>query len=114
MAKKYKFYTQYGVEEYYIYDPDKNKFIAYHRNDHYLREQLGMPSFTWYSPWLDVRFELLQDTLKIYGPDGKVFLTYVERTASEEKERERAEKEAALAEVVCLKELLKKAGLDED
>lgn len=31
MARKYYFYDEYGVEEYYVYDPDTNKLEIFVR-----------------------------------------------------------------------------------
>lgn len=54
MNHKLLFYNPYGVEEYYIYDPDKNEFAGFHR-------QVGEltpiePIDGWVSPHLGIGF----------------------------------------------------------
>ncbi|MBW4647696.1 MAG: Uma2 family endonuclease [Kastovskya adunca ATA6-11-RM4] len=76
MAKKLQFYDRYGVEEYYIYDPDRVDLLGWLRCEERLiviEEMNG-----WVSPRLGIRFELQADTLEIYRPDGRRFLTPVE------------------------------------
>ncbi len=46
MTSKLEFYDRYGVEEYYIYDPDENKLTGFQRNNKNLsvtsrNQQLG-------------------------------------------------------------------------
>ena len=76
MAQKLRFYDRYGVEEYYLYDPDKNDLAGW------LRSESGLEVIDdiagWVSPRLGVRFELTEDELQIYRPDGQRFTTYVE------------------------------------
>ena len=76
MAKKLKFYEQYGVEEYYIYDPDKNDLNGYLRKENCLEIIEEMQGFI--SPLLNIKFELELDGLQIYDSQGNRFLTYVE------------------------------------
>src|SRR5436190_6846294 len=71
MARKFKFYDQYGVEEYYIYDPDRNDLVGWLRKDGELQEIAVMNG--WTSPRLGVRFNC-GETLKMLYPDGKPFL----------------------------------------
>lgn len=52
----------------------------------------------WVSPLLGIRFELKEDTLLIYRPDGQKFLTPVELDQLREAERQRAEQERQRAE----------------
>ena len=96
MIKKHRFYTQHGVQEYYVYDPDENFFVAYQRNQEVLHEQITDPS--WRSPLLNVTFELTEDTLKIYDPNGKPFLTFLEILEENESLGLEAEKQKAEAE----------------
>lgn len=93
MAKKLKFYERYGVEEYYIYDPDKidlNGWLRHQENQknglEVIEEMNG-----WVSPRLGIRFQLTPQTLEIYRPDGEKFLTSVELAQQREIERQRAE-----------------------
>ncbi|WNZ22493.1 Uma2 family endonuclease [Leptolyngbya sp. NK1-12] len=107
MNKKLVFYNRYGVEEYYLYDPDKKDLSGWCRKG----EQLDIidPIDQWTSPRLGIRFDLSGEELQIYRPDGKRFLTYVEiaqqaeqaeqqleQTEQQlEQERQRAERLAA-------------------
>ncbi|SRR5579883_2064783 len=76
MAKKFRFYERYGVEEYYLYDPDKGDFSGWLRSGDFL-EVIETP-IGWISPRLNVRFELVDGELEIYRPDGEKFATYLE------------------------------------
>ena len=66
MAKKLVFYEWYGVEEYYIYDPDRVDFSGYER----VGDRLVVidPIADWVSPRLQIRFVLKPEQLKIYDP----------------------------------------------
>lgn len=76
MTKKFKFYDHYGVEEYYIYDPDQVDLAGWQRNHGEFEaiEEINQ----WVSPRLGIRFVLQPDTLEIYRPDGDRFLSFVE------------------------------------
>ena len=102
MANKLLFYQRYGVEEYYIYDPDAVELTGMIRSQEWLEEIEEING--WVSPRLGIRFELTADTLEIYRPDGARFLTSVELDRVREQERQRAEqerqeKEAALIQL---------------
>jgi Uma2 family endonuclease len=73
---KFRFYERFGVEEYYVYDPDEITFSGWLRRDAGL-EQIGELN-GWTSPRLGVRFQLTEEVLTIIGPDGRRFLTFVE------------------------------------
>ena len=76
MSRKLHFYEQYGVEEYYIYDPDRIDFTGWIRNgDRLIAIEDGD---NWISPRLGIRFEMQPDTLKIYYPDNRPFSSFVE------------------------------------
>lgn len=76
MLRKLNFYQRYGIEEYYIYDPDSNELTGLQRAGKSL--QLIGEMSGWVSPRLGIRFQLLDSTLDIYRPDGERFLTSVE------------------------------------
>jgi Uma2 family endonuclease len=95
MLRKFQFYERYGIEEYYLYDPDRGTLEGWLRRNGKLEEIKEMAG--WISPRLKVRFELHEGKLQLFGPDGRRFLTYVEL------ERERA---AALARIQELEQLL--------
>ena len=91
MAKKEQFYDRYGVEEYYLYDPDRNDLTGMHRLKgewDVIEEMAG-----WTSPRLGIVFTLTEVGLDICYPDGQRFLTTVELAQRAEQERQRAEHE---------------------
>jgi Uma2 family endonuclease len=90
MVRKFRFYERYGVEEYYIYDPDRVELTGWIRNGEVFDEIPVMVG--WVSPRLAIRFELADGELRIYGPDGQPFATYVELVRQrEELARQRQE-----------------------
>jgi Uma2 family endonuclease len=96
MAKKQQFYDRYGVEEYYLYDPDRKDLTGFQRvNDQLevIEEMAG-----WTSPRLGIVFALTDVDLEIYYPDGRRFLTTVELAQQAEQEKQRAEQEKQRAE----------------
>jgi Uma2 family endonuclease len=134
MNRKFAFYDRYGVQEYYIYDPENGEFYGYIRHGERLNLiTQNMQGFQ--SPILKTTFEVdEQGNLKIYDPDGMPFLSYREQTErffnehrmriAEEKakdqalkmleeerkakEEERKAKEDALVELAKLRLLLDK------
>ncbi len=104
MRQKLAFYERYGVEEYYILDPDHARHKGYLRVGDQLQPIPDL--FGWTSPRLGVRFEMARE-LRIIGPDGRPFEPYVkvikqreqaERRADEERERADEERERAVEE----------------
>ena len=85
-----QFYDRYGVEEYYIYDPEKNDLHGLHRLENRLNiiEDIN----NWTSPRLQIKFALTQNSLEIYRPDGQNFLTTLELNQLLNQERQRAER----------------------
>ncbi|MFZ1827224.1 MAG: Uma2 family endonuclease [Candidatus Competibacteraceae bacterium] len=96
MANKLRFYDQYGVEEYYLYDPKRHHLEIYRRQREHLKQVPHLNG--WMSPRLGIRFVVMQDTLEIYHPDGQPFLNSVELARLKKAAEERAEQEAARAE----------------
>ena len=96
MADKLLFYQRYGVEEYYIYDPDDIELVGLRLSGDGLERIPEMNG--WVSPLLEIRFQLTENTLEIYRPDGGRFLTSVELDQLREQERQRAEQEYQRAE----------------
>ena len=91
MEKKLIFYEKYGVEEYYMYDPDNIRLKGWIRKDNRLCEIEQMQE--WISPKLKIRFELTQDDLHIFGDDGNRFLSPLESELKHQQQLENAEKE---------------------
>jgi Uma2 family endonuclease len=96
MDKKLLFYDRYGVEEYYIYNPDKNAL------NRWLRTEDGLDAIEqmdgWVSPRLGIRFDLSGEELQIYRPDGSKFYSYVEICQLLEQEKQQVEQERQRAE----------------
>ncbi len=100
MAKKLLFYETYGVEEYYIYDPDHVKLTGYKRNPDGLFSPI--PNTNGYiSPRLGIKFDMSGEELVVVRPDGQQFLTYLElaqQKAEAEQRSAEAEQRSAEAE----------------
>ena len=81
MLRKFRFYRHYGVEEYYLYNPDEGFLEGYGRVKRRLKAIRRMSGFV--SPRLGIRFEPGDgpNNLVILRPDGQRFLTYVEQVA---------------------------------
>ncbi|NEP76553.1 Uma2 family endonuclease [Okeania sp. SIO2G5] len=92
MENKFEFYERYGVEEYYIYDPDNIKLKGYCRQHSELVSIDEMNG--WVSPRLNIRFVMKETELEIYQPDGRKFLTFLEL----EEQAKGAEQRAVSAE----------------
>jgi Uma2 family endonuclease len=124
MVAKHNFYRRYGVEEYYLYDPDKGDLTGWIRDGEELPEIEQM--LGWVSPRLGIRFELSQGELEIYRPDGEKFVSYVELAKQKElvqqeleQEKQRAEQEKQRAEqaeeeLETLRALLAQKGINPD
>ena len=89
MENKLLFYQRYGVEEYYIYDPDKIELTGSIRRGNQL-ETIGEIN-GWISPRLQIKFQLKEDTLEIFAPNGNKFLTTLELAQKAENERQQKE-----------------------
>ncbi len=96
MLKKQEFYDDYGVEEYYIYDPDRNDLHGLLRTGEGLRAIEEIED--WVSPRLGVRFVLTASTLELYRPDGRRFLSFLELEERAEEAEQRAEEAEQRAE----------------
>ena len=96
MAKKFEFYERHGVEEYYLYEPDVIDLTGWHRRNSKLEVIDQMAG--WVSPRLGIRFELSEEELQIYRPDGQRFLNYLELDQLRQQERQRANQAEATAE----------------
>jgi Uma2 family endonuclease len=96
MKEKFSFYQRHGVEEYILYDPDRNQLNIWQRQG----ESLQKISFIsgWVSPRLKVRFELIEEELRLYRPDGERFTTFSDMRAQREQAEQRAEQADQRAE----------------
>ncbi|MEG4272094.1 MULTISPECIES: Uma2 family endonuclease [unclassified Microcoleus] len=96
MMQKFQFYERYGVEEYYLYDPEKLELIGWLRAEGKLEpiEQID----GWVSPRLGVRFQLSETGLEMFGPSGEPFRSFVELDRLIQQAEARAEQEQIRAE----------------
>lgn len=91
MVRKLRFYDHFGVEEYYLYDPDRGRLQGWLRGPRGLEP---IPALIgWISPRLRIRFALDGDDLVLYRPDGARFETYLELQERADAERHRADAE---------------------
>ncbi len=93
MVRKYLFYQRYGVEEYYVYDPETGELTGFLRQGDELRDIPEMRG--WVSPRMGLRFDLEGRVLRLTGPDGKAFASYVELARECDAAHERCERLAA-------------------
>ncbi|MBL8793802.1 MAG: Uma2 family endonuclease, partial [Planctomycetia bacterium] len=89
MQRKFDFYDRYGVDEYYLYDPESPTLAAWVRQAGKLRP-VAEPN-GWISPRLGIRFDLSGPELVNFHPDGKPFLTFGEVVQLAEESRQDAE-----------------------
>ncbi|MBD2394956.1 Uma2 family endonuclease [Cyanobacterium aponinum FACHB-4101] len=101
MLKKQQFYDRYGVEEYYIYNPENNELTGLQRLEDSLTviEEIK----NWTSPRLGIRFVVTPETLEVYYPDGTPFLTTIEL-------KQRAD--SAESELAFIKQFLEQQGIE--
>lgn len=92
LDRKFAFYDAYGVEEYYLYDPDGIEMSGWRRQQGRLLPILQMDG--WVSPLLGIRFDLSGDELVIFRPDDAPFLTYLEQA----EQRVESQQQAAAAQ----------------
>lgn len=89
LIRKFLFYDSYGVSEYYLYHPEDRYLNAWVRTGEKLQEIAETNG--WVSPRLGIRFDLSGGDLRIFGPDGPPFLTYVELARQQELDQRRAD-----------------------
>ena len=115
-VNKFHFYEQYGVEEFYVYDPQRGELAGWLRRGHSgletIEEMQG-----WVSPRLQVRFELQGKDLRLSGPDGRAFLNYVELArerdeASRQRDEASRQYEAERRKSEILEARLRELGVD--
>lgn len=117
MNRKLLFYDRFGVEEYYLYDPDRNELSGWLRTEGFL--DVIDPIDQWISPRLKIRFQLASPQLQIFYPDNKPFLTHAEIAQQAQDAETRAQEAEARAEqaetrAARLAERLRAMGIDLD
>ncbi|MGK7933068.1 MAG: Uma2 family endonuclease [Microcystaceae cyanobacterium] len=101
MSRKLLFYQSYGVEEYYIYDTNKNELSGLIQGENGLKTIEEMNG--WVSPRLQIRFEVANPELKLYHPNGEVFTSYTEEKQRADQANQRADQESQRAEKLAKK-----------
>ncbi len=108
MDRKLEFYDTYGVDEYYLYDPESFQLDGWVRQNEHLTKVWQMDG--WVSPRLGIKFATGLGEPVIYRPDGQRFLNSIELNQRAEQaelllkqERQRAEQ---------LAEYLRSLGVD--
>ncbi|MGK7927422.1 MAG: Uma2 family endonuclease [Spirulina sp.] len=131
METKFKFYQEHGIEEYYLYNPKKNRLQGWLRKGKKLEAIAVMED--WTSPLLGIRFTTREGELALFHPDGERFVDFVEVVeqrdrerlekeqeqkrailAEDERDREREQKEQFQSELQRLQEKLQKLNIDLD
>lgn len=113
MSQKVLFYDRYGVQEYYVYDPDMLDLEVWQRGERGLALQTltaqksatsdaiaddAEPCLQWVSPLLGIRLDLTARGLAVFYPDDRPFVSYDVLAAELDQTRTRAERERARAE----------------
>ena len=122
MSRKLHFYDCYGVSEYYIYDPDRIDLAGWVRHED--RLESIEDTHNWISPRLGIRFSMQEDTLVIYRPEDRPFLSFVEidqlrqqaqqetQQARQETQQARQETQQARQQAEKLAAKLRELGID--
>ena len=104
---KLKFYQTHGVEEYYLFDPNRTKLKGWLRSSETLEpipQMLG-----WVSPRLGITFDLVDSELVLYSTNGERFATYLEIV----EQRDMAQQQRDMAQQQVELERLAKAQAQE-
>ena len=116
MERKRQFYERYGVEEYYIYDPDRLDLNGWVSSDEGL---VAIDEINgWQSARLGIRFEIAAgEELVIYRPDRTRFLSFGELDELRQVEKRRADTaelraDTAEREVTRLAARLRELGIE--
>lgn len=97
MFRKHRFYERFGVEEYYLYDPDRGDLSGWLLGSGDRLEPIDDME-AWVSPRLGVTFHLADGELVLTHPDGQRFETAVDIAARADAEQRRANDEHGRAE----------------
>ena len=117
MERKLIFYNTYGVEEYYIYNPQTFQLDGWMRQNGNLNKLWEMNGFV--SPRMGIKFEAAQGELVIYRPDGQRFLSSIELEQRFQQEQTRAQRAELLLEqerqrAEKMADYLRSIGVDPD
>ena len=114
---KLRFYDRHGVREFYSWDQVRRTFAAFIRVGDGLEPVDVSEGFT--SPIIGVRFEVKNNVLHMFRPDGTPFRTLREMeelrdAAVAERDAAAAERDAARAKAEAMAARLRALGLDPD
>lgn len=96
MVDKRQFYETYGVEEYYVLDPDTGRLEGWRRVGGVLQRIGRMHG--WTSPRLGIRFESADGEIRLFLPNGQPFRTHLDWVKFAELQRQQAEAERQRAD----------------
>jgi Putative restriction endonuclease len=109
MNRTFQFYERYGVDEYYLYDPDRLSLDGFIRQDGVLEALETMEG--WVSPRLGIRFGLAETgDLNLIQPNGQPFESYQALAQRAETAEQRAKVAEQKAE--ALVQRLQELGVD--
>jgi Uma2 family endonuclease len=110
----FQFYQRFGVQEYYLIDPWRDKLEGWQRDGTKLKKIAKMNG--WVSPRLGIRFDAREDGLHVIGADGEEFLMSRERARQQRKVLEESQRKTAELEVnrEKLAAKLRELGVDPD
>ncbi|MEA5469465.1 Uma2 family endonuclease [Spirulina sp. 06S082] len=97
MEVKFQFYQKHGIEEYYLYDPKKNRLQGWLRKGEKLEKISKMEG--WNSPRLGIKFSSAEGELVLFYPNGERFANYIEIIEQRDRERQRADMEQQRADM---------------
>jgi hypothetical protein len=75
LKQQFDFYDEYGVEEYYRYDLERDRWQGWLRNKNGLLEPISQMN-GWHSPRLGIRFDITGRELRLLHPSGASFQTF--------------------------------------
>ena len=110
MSKKLLFYNRYGVEEYYIYDPDKNELSGLLRSEENLEVIESMDN--WESPRLGIRFDMSGEELQLYHSNGQIFQSFEQIKQQLQQKDEQLQQKDEQLQILAAK--LREMGINPD
>jgi Uma2 family endonuclease len=111
MERKLQMYARCGVEEYYIYDPERSILKGYQHSDDFFLDRIESID-GWTSPRLGINFRLIDGDLQITHPDGRSFETF--DNVATERDLLLADKQQLEAEKNKRDAKLRELGIDPD
>ena len=112
MTRKQGLYDRFGVEEYYVIDPDHGEATGWLRSEDKLQPVAEIDG--WVSPRLGIRFRVDAEGVRLFRPDGTPFRSYAELAERAEAEAQRAEAERQRAEAAAAQAAAERQRADEE